>query len=34
MHVLVGHVAPLLAATIVGAVLGHFFLGVRSRTAL
>jgi uncharacterized membrane protein YozB (DUF420 family) len=29
MHVLVGHVAPLVAATIVGAVAGRFMLGVR-----
>jgi hypothetical protein len=29
MHVLVGHVAPLVAATIIGAVAGHFMLGVR-----
>jgi uncharacterized membrane protein YozB (DUF420 family) len=29
MHVLVGHVAPLVLATLVGAALGHFMLGVR-----
>jgi hypothetical protein len=29
MHVLVGHVAPLVVATLVGAVLGHVMLGVR-----
>ncbi len=29
MHVLVGHVAPLVAATIVGAAVGRFTLGVR-----
>jgi hypothetical protein len=29
LHVLVGHVAPLVAATLAGAVLGHFTLGVR-----
>jgi hypothetical protein len=31
LHVLVGHVAPLVAATAVGAVFGHFTLGVRGR---
>ncbi len=31
MHVLVGHVAPLVAATAVGAIAGHFTLGVRGR---
>jgi len=30
MHVLVGHVAPILAATALGAAIGHFTLGVRS----
>jgi hypothetical protein len=35
MHVLIGHVAPLVLATLVGAVLGHFMLGVRrSRSPL
>jgi hypothetical protein len=29
LHVLVGHVAPLVAATALGAVVGHFTLGVR-----
>lgn len=29
LHVLVGHVAPLVAATAVGAILGHFMLGAR-----
>jgi hypothetical protein len=29
MHVLIGHVTPLVAATTVGAVCGHFTLGVR-----
>jgi hypothetical protein len=28
-HVLIGHVTPLVAATVVGAVVGHFALGVR-----
>jgi hypothetical protein len=28
-HVLIGHVTPLLGATLVGAVIGHFALGVR-----
>jgi hypothetical protein len=31
MHVLVGHVAPLVAATLVGAAVGQFTLGVRPR---
>jgi|HubBroStandDraft_4_1064222.scaffolds.fasta_scaffold66503_2 hypothetical protein len=29
LHVLIGHVAPLLAATVVGALVGQFTLGVR-----